>query len=73
MERPSLILHEIEEQNRVLNKLKENIKMFNQMKTSYYIIIQLLDGQLGQKISCLYSLDKEGTPSDTMDISYNEV
>uniref|UniRef100_M1DHJ9 Integrase core domain containing protein n=1 Tax=Solanum tuberosum TaxID=4113 RepID=M1DHJ9_SOLTU len=69
----SLILHKIEEQDIVLNEIKENVKMLNQMTTSHSMITHLQDAQIGQVLSCLYSQHKEGFPSDTLANPENEV
>lgn len=37
----SLILHKVKEHDKVLNEIKENVLMSNQMPTSYFISIQL--------------------------------
>ncbi|WMV46829.1 hypothetical protein MTR67_040214 [Solanum verrucosum] len=57
-----LILHKVEEHDRVLEEIRENVLMLNQMTTSHSMLIQLLGSQMYQMLSSLYPKPKEGWP-----------
>lgn len=48
------MLHKVEEHDKVLEEIRENVLMLNQMATSHSMFIQLLESQIDQVLSCLY-------------------
>ncbi|KAG5571855.1 hypothetical protein H5410_061621, partial [Solanum commersonii] len=56
-----LILHKVEEHDRVLKEIREDVLMLNQMTNSHFMFIQLLESQMDQskKKCCLV---KKGKP-----------
>uniref|UniRef100_M1E0H8 Retrotransposon gag protein n=1 Tax=Solanum tuberosum TaxID=4113 RepID=M1E0H8_SOLTU len=61
----TLLLNKVNEQDRVLEELRGNVAMINQMITSHSMIIPLQDSQIKQLLSCLYIQSKKDLPSDT--------
>uniref|UniRef100_M1DFP2 Uncharacterized protein n=1 Tax=Solanum tuberosum TaxID=4113 RepID=M1DFP2_SOLTU len=49
-----LILHKVEGHDRVLEEMRENDLMLNQMTTSHSMLIQLLGSQMDQVLNDLY-------------------
>uniref|UniRef100_M1DK43 Integrase core domain containing protein n=1 Tax=Solanum tuberosum TaxID=4113 RepID=M1DK43_SOLTU len=56
------INHKVEEHDRVLKELKENVLMLNQMTTSHAMFIQLLESQMDQVLSCFYPKQQKWLP-----------
>uniref|UniRef100_M1DE48 Uncharacterized protein n=1 Tax=Solanum tuberosum TaxID=4113 RepID=M1DE48_SOLTU len=55
----SLILHKVESHNKVLNEIKENVSMMNEITASHFMAIQLLETQMGHVLSCLDSTNQD--------------
>uniref|UniRef100_M1DA24 Uncharacterized protein n=1 Tax=Solanum tuberosum TaxID=4113 RepID=M1DA24_SOLTU len=55
----SLILHKVEEHDKVLNEIKENASLLNEMTASLSITIQLLETQMGHVLSRLYPTNQD--------------
>ena len=68
----SLIQQKIEEQDKMLNEMKENIDMLNQATTSNSMTIQLQDAHINQLISGHYPSFAEDSPTHTMADSEDE-
>uniref|UniRef100_M1E1B0 Integrase core domain containing protein n=1 Tax=Solanum tuberosum TaxID=4113 RepID=M1E1B0_SOLTU len=68
----SLIQQKVEEQDKMLNEMKENIDMLNQATTSNSMTIQLQDAQINQLIFGRYPQFAEDSPSYTMADSEDE-
>uniref|UniRef100_M1DC14 Uncharacterized protein n=1 Tax=Solanum tuberosum TaxID=4113 RepID=M1DC14_SOLTU len=68
----SLIQYKIEEQDKVLKEIEENIGMLNQTITSNSMVIQLQDPKINQLISGPYPPFAEESPSYTMADSEDE-
>jgi len=58
----SLILHKVKEHDRVLEEIRENVLMLNQMTPSYSMFIHLLESQMDQLLYCLHPETKKGLP-----------
>uniref|UniRef100_M1DFK0 Putative plant transposon protein domain-containing protein n=1 Tax=Solanum tuberosum TaxID=4113 RepID=M1DFK0_SOLTU len=61
----TLLLQKANEQHSVLEELRENVLMLNQMTTSHSMLIHLLGSQLDQVLSSLYPEPKMGCPHET--------
>uniref|UniRef100_M1DZ92 Uncharacterized protein n=1 Tax=Solanum tuberosum TaxID=4113 RepID=M1DZ92_SOLTU len=68
----SPIQQKIKEQDKMLNEIKENIKMLNHTTTTNSMTIQLQDAQIGHLISACYPPFAADSPSYTMGNSKNE-
>ncbi|KAG5585918.1 hypothetical protein H5410_046352 [Solanum commersonii] len=60
----TLLLRKTNTQDRVLEELKENVLLLNQMSTSYNMFIQLLGSQMDKVLNEHYKDPKKGLPSE---------
>uniref|UniRef100_M1DRE3 Uncharacterized protein n=1 Tax=Solanum tuberosum TaxID=4113 RepID=M1DRE3_SOLTU len=63
----SLIQQKLEEQDKKLNEMKENIEMLNETSASNSMTIQLQDAQITHLMTCRYPPFTEDSPNYTMD------
>uniref|UniRef100_M1D971 Uncharacterized protein n=1 Tax=Solanum tuberosum TaxID=4113 RepID=M1D971_SOLTU len=71
-EAPSLIQQKIEAHEKMLNEMKENIKMLNKVSASHSMTIQLQDAQIGHLITGHYPSFAEDSPNYNMGNSEDE-
>uniref|UniRef100_M1DV66 Retrotransposon gag protein n=1 Tax=Solanum tuberosum TaxID=4113 RepID=M1DV66_SOLTU len=62
----SLIQQQLEEQDKKLNEMKDNIKMLNETSTANSMTIQLQDAQITHLMTGRYPLFAEDSPNYTM-------
>lgn len=68
----SLILHKVEEHDRVLKEIKENISLTNYMPTSHSISTKILETYIGSMLYCLYSRQQGGSRRGTLENQNNK-
>uniref|UniRef100_M1DQ61 Integrase core domain containing protein n=1 Tax=Solanum tuberosum TaxID=4113 RepID=M1DQ61_SOLTU len=60
----TLLLRKTNTQDRVLEELKENVLLLNQMSTSHAMLIQLLGSQMDKVLNERYKDPKKGLPDE---------